>query len=151
MLEYIFALLEWCRVAITLRARHQKILFKEGEIWWCSIGMNVGVEVFGKGSKFTRPVLVFKKLDSNSFLGIPLTSQPKEGDWYAPIRYDGIESMALLAQARVLDSCRLTKRIGTLDSLNFQDIKIAFGKLYLPENSHPASGAGIGGTSQTFP
>jgi mRNA interferase MazF len=151
MLEYIFALLEWCKIAVSLRLKRQKILFKEGEIWWCSIGMNVGIEVFGKGSRFTRPVLIFKKLDSDSFLGIPLTSQPKEGDWYSPIRYDGAESMALLAQARVFDSCRLTKRIGTLDSPNFQAIKAAFGKFYLPENSHPASRAGIGGTSQTFP
>lgn len=25
-------------------------LFREREIWWCSIGLNVGYEVYGKGS-----------------------------------------------------------------------------------------------------
>ncbi len=80
MLEYIFAILEWCRVIITLRAEDKKVLFKEGEIWWCSIGMNVGTEIFGKGRRFTRPVLVFKKFGSYSFLGIPITSQEKEGE-----------------------------------------------------------------------
>lgn len=37
----------------------KKILFKEGEIWWASIGYNLGEEVCGKGEKFRRPVIVF--------------------------------------------------------------------------------------------
>ena len=31
---------------------------KEGEVWWCSVGENVGVEINGKHSLFLRPVLV---------------------------------------------------------------------------------------------
>lgn len=34
----------------------------EGEIWWCAMGENVGVEINGKHDVFSRPVLVFKKL-----------------------------------------------------------------------------------------
>ena len=35
--------------------------FKEGEIWWCHLGENVGTEMNGKGDFFTRPVLILKK------------------------------------------------------------------------------------------
>ena len=47
--------------------------------------MNVGEEVIGKGNKFTRPILIFRKFTSNSFLGLPLTKQEKKGTWYVEI------------------------------------------------------------------
>ena len=40
--------------------------FSEREIWWCSVGINVGVEVNGKNSKFERPVLVLKKFNGQN-------------------------------------------------------------------------------------
>jgi mRNA interferase MazF len=36
--------------------------FYEREIWWCSIGLNVGYEQDGKNDNFERPVLVLKKI-----------------------------------------------------------------------------------------
>ena len=42
--------------------------FKEGELWWCSIGINVGVEIFGKGPDAVRPVVIFKKINKFLFL-----------------------------------------------------------------------------------
>ena len=32
--------------------------FKEREVWWCKIGLNVGVEQDGKGNNYTRPILI---------------------------------------------------------------------------------------------
>lgn len=52
---------------------------KEGDIWWCSMGENVGVEINGKDEFFLRPVLVIKKLSKHGFMGAPLTSQPHQG------------------------------------------------------------------------
>ncbi len=40
---------------------NEKIYFREGDIWWCTIGINVGAESNGKGFEFRRPVLVYKK------------------------------------------------------------------------------------------
>ena len=51
---------------------------KEKEIWWCSIGVNIGSEVYGKGSGYTRPVLVINAEGSECFIGIPLTSNVKK-------------------------------------------------------------------------
>ena len=73
--NYFLVFLDWCRVHILLRESDLRVLFKEGEVWWCSVGLNVGEEEFGKGERFVRPVLIFKKFTQNSFLGIPLTGQ----------------------------------------------------------------------------
>ncbi len=37
--------------------------FHEREVWWCGIGINIGVEIDGKNSDFERPVLVVKKFN----------------------------------------------------------------------------------------
>jgi mRNA interferase MazF len=152
MLEYVFAVLEWCKVVISLRNKKPPAFFKEGEVWWCSIGMNVGTEIFGKGSQFTRPVLILKKFGPHSFLGIPITSQSKEGNWYVPITYENRNDRVVLVQARAWDAQRLVKGITTLGSENLREVQRAFSELYSfddvgqsPENIHPASGAGIGG------
>jgi mRNA interferase MazF len=130
MLDYIFAVVEWCKVVIFLRGKDKKVLFKEGEIWWCSIGMNVGVEVYGKGRKFERPVLIYKKLDGNSFLALPLTSKIKKGTWYIGIDSGGVNGSVLLAQARALDARRLIKKIGTLGVEDFENVQSHFLQLY---------------------
>jgi hypothetical protein len=62
MIKYFLRLIEWLKVKTVLVDAPQKnSLFKEREVWWCSIGLNVGDEEFWKGAYFTRPVLVFKK------------------------------------------------------------------------------------------
>lgn len=39
-----------------------------GKIYWCSVGYNVGREVYGKGERFRRPVLVLNVLPNKMFL-----------------------------------------------------------------------------------
>ncbi|MFH1145912.1 MAG: hypothetical protein V1707_03050 [bacterium] len=42
---------------------YDTLLFREGEVWWCSIGLNLGHEQDGKNVFFERPVLVVKKFN----------------------------------------------------------------------------------------
>ena len=133
MLEEIKNLFSiWMKVKISIHVSGTKKLFKECEIWWVSIGMNIGDEIFGKGDLFTRPVLVFKKFTSNSFLGIPLTSQEKQGTWYIHVRQGGKVHWVILNQARILDARRLRNRIGTLDDVDKQRVQTAFRDLFCP-------------------
>jgi mRNA interferase MazF len=104
--------------------------FKEGEIWWCSMGMNIGREIFGKGKDFSRPVVIFKKIGGDSFLAIPLTKQLKNGSWYVPILYENIERRALLAQIRILDQRRLIRKMGALSDGNVEELKTKFLAFY---------------------
>ena len=42
------------------------------------------VEINGKHEKFSRPIVVLKKISRFGFMGVPLTSQDHKGNWYVP-------------------------------------------------------------------
>ena len=45
---------------------NETLVFHEREIWWCSIGLNVGDEQDGKNDYFERPVLVIRKFNKKN-------------------------------------------------------------------------------------
>ena len=114
---------EWIAVKETKHIENILRTIREGEIWWCSIGENVGVEINGKGSQFTRPVLILKKLSRLSFIGVPLTSQLHEGTWYEHFIFKDKEQVAVLAQIRNISVSRLINRMGTLPNSDFVKVK----------------------------
>jgi mRNA interferase MazF len=99
--------------------------FHEREVWVVSVGCNIGFEIDGK-EEFLRPVLVFKKFSSNTFLGVPLTSKLKNGTWYYPSHIDNIEGRYCLNQIRLFDKRRLLYRLEQISKSNFLSIKKAF-------------------------
>lgn len=50
-----------------------------------SVGLNIAMESCGKGKTLRRPVLIYKKLSGNLFIGLPLTSKEKTGTWFTDI------------------------------------------------------------------
>jgi mRNA interferase MazF len=105
-------------------------LIEEANFWWCSLGENVGTEISGKGQKFARPCIIYKKLSPFTFMIIPCSTQIKEGSWFFKFSHNDIEQIAVLSQARIIDYRRLKNKIGTLDEKDFNDISDAFIKLY---------------------
>lgn len=89
--------LEWIELKSDLHFTGNYPLVKEGQVWWCAVGENVGVEINGKHDTFSRPVLVMKKLSRYGFMGVPLTSQKHEGSWYAKFEFNDKEQYAALA------------------------------------------------------
>jgi len=85
------------------------IYVSEREIWFCSVGINVGSEQDGKHENFERPVLVIKKVTNNTFIGVPLTSNKKKGTWYIPI--ESTESSAIISQIKLFDTRRLARKL----------------------------------------
>jgi mRNA interferase MazF len=129
--KYIKRFKEWLLFKESLDARkHAPPLFSEGDIWWCHIGENVGIETGGKGNSFTRPILIFKKYDRYSFLSFPLTTRNKTGTWYAPIRFRETIQSIIVAQGRTMDYRRLKERIGELDSDQMKIVRKAFLSLH---------------------
>jgi len=61
-----------------INGEEKKTYLKEWDVWWSSLWINIGSESYGKGSCFRRPVLVLKKLSSNLFVWIPLTTIDKK-------------------------------------------------------------------------
>ena len=111
-------------------ASHQPPLVTEGDLWWCAIGENVGVEVGGKSKNFTRPVVIIKKFGRLGFFGIPTTTQEHEGTWYVTFIHKGIHETAMLSQAKIFSYKRLDRRMGTLDGEDFKKVKEAYIRLF---------------------
>lgn len=114
---------EWNRVKQTIDNSINKVFFKEREIFWLSVGENVGFEQNGKGEIFSRPVLVLKKFSRNMFFGIPLSTQIKEGSFFFTFELLGKQSNALLVQGRLYDSKRLENKIGMINQDDFNTLK----------------------------
>lgn len=124
---------DWIEVKIDVNHRGLKFNFSEGEVWWCAIGRNVGVEINGKGKEFVRPVFVLRKLNKRSFMAVPLTSQEHSGAWYVNFRFKNMQEYAALSQVRIVSVARLYRRIGRADEMDVLRIRQGFHDLFCRE------------------
>lgn len=123
--------LEWIGLKERLHnATHKPPLVSEREIWWASVGENVGFEIDGKNSLFSRPVIIYKKLAHGFYFVIPTTTKSRKGTWYVSFKQRDREMIACLHQARAIDHRQLSSKIGTLDDNDFSEVKAGFDKLY---------------------
>jgi mRNA interferase MazF len=123
--------LEWISLKEKIHMyTHQPPFVSVGDIWWASVGDNIGQEINGKGKDFTRPVYVYKKLSHNFYLVIPMTSKIKIGSWYVGICQGGKDVTVCLHQIRVIDHRRLIVRLGEVDEITHGRIKLGFLNLY---------------------
>lgn len=96
--------------------------FNRREVWWCTVGVNVGHEVDGKNAVYNRPVLIVRKFNKNTFWGVPLTSQLHDSPYHYPITFRGKEQRALITQLRLFDSRRLTHPMGRLSDEDYEAV-----------------------------
>jgi mRNA-degrading endonuclease toxin of MazEF toxin-antitoxin module len=96
----------------------------EREIWWCSLGVNVGYEQDGGPSDYRRPVLVLKNFSVGTCMVIPLTTSNHKHPFRPSVgAIEGIPARALISQMRVIDTRRLVRKIGYLDQKLFEEIR----------------------------
>jgi len=110
---------------------HKVPFVSEGDIWWMSIGENIGSEISGKNSLFSRPAIIYKKLSHSFYLIIPTTTKEKDGSWYVPFTQGQKNMVACLQQVRTVDYRRLSSKLGSLDQKDFERVQIGFSNLYL--------------------
>ena len=121
----------WLRLKEKLDAlTHVAPLVSEGDVWWTSIGENVGSEIGGKNTLYSRPVIILKKLAHGFYFVIPTTTQEKVGTWYVPFTHHSKNMVACLHQARAIDHRRLSSKLGTLDAADVERVKEGFHALY---------------------
>jgi mRNA-degrading endonuclease toxin of MazEF toxin-antitoxin module len=101
----------------------KRVFFNEGEIWWSSVGLNIGMEINGKNHLYQRPILILKKLGHNTFIGVPLSTSVREGNFYFTIETKGITGQLMFNQIKVMDSKRLLRKISKLNSNKLIEIK----------------------------
>jgi mRNA interferase MazF len=109
--------------AVDSRARPETIFWHEREVWWCALGVNVGVETDGKHENFERPLLIVKKFNADMFWALPLTSREHRGTHYVNVHYEGGTSTAMLSQIRTVSTKRLIRKIGMIPEPGFDAIR----------------------------
>jgi len=114
---------EWFFSKEKIENKKRKVFFHEREIWWCSLGLNVGFEQDGKGDEFTRPIVILKRLSLDTCLIIPLTVSTKRKNTLLLGILDGDkESFAMVEQIRLVDVKRLGLKIGSINKEKFNKL-----------------------------
>jgi mRNA interferase MazF len=111
----------------------------EREIWWCSLGLNLGDEQDGKNELFERPVLIFKKFNNRIAWVIPLTTKKKDGPYYAPLHTIGLLKISylILSQIRLVSVKRFRRRVGRISSVQFKEVQQRLVELIFYKKSEP--------------
>lgn len=131
--KYIKRFDEWIKQKKHLDIHDESgaLYIKEREVWWISIGVNVGAEIDGKNELFERPVLVFRKVGREQFYGLPLTSKEKSGAFYRLVHYGESDGNVCLSQLRVFSTKRLIRKIDVVKEAEFaalQEVMATFFK-----------------------
>ena len=124
-MKYIKDFDQWNRTKKNLDTRNQTLNFCEKEIWWCNVGVNIGSEQDGKGSTFLRPVYILKRINSETFLGIPLTSKLREDYAHISFYLNYDLNAAIISQIKTFDKKRLYKLIGITSNYLHERMKKA--------------------------
>lgn len=116
---------KWNTIKKLIHKKEETLYFRERDIYFISIGKNIGAESYGKKDLFLRPVLVYKKLSHTSFVGIPLTSKFKEGSYYFSFNYiKDKQSTAMFNNIRVFDIKRADYKSGVMKLSDFKKLTV---------------------------
>jgi mRNA-degrading endonuclease toxin of MazEF toxin-antitoxin module len=133
--KYVKKFDEWSQQKKKIDTHETKDLLyvKEREVWWISVGVNVGAEIDGKNELFERPVLIFRKVGREQFYGLPLTSKEKTGAFYRLVHYGESAGNVSLSQLRVFSTKRLIRKIDVINEAEFEDLQKTFARFFTGE------------------
>jgi len=104
------------------------MFFNEREIWWGSLGLNIGYEQDGKNENFERPLLIIRKFNKGIVWALPLTTIAKDNKFHYKLKSSG--SFIILSQVRLISTKRLLRLVETINENEFNDIIIRVKKLF---------------------
>ena len=119
--------LEWIGLKEKIHNNEIPPVFEEREIWWVSLGENIGHEEDGKGNSFERPFVVVRKFNKELLFGVPCSSVSKKNKYYfnIHIKSKNLDTSALLSQAKTISSRRLLRMVDKIGSGVFRELKKA--------------------------
>ena len=118
---------KWSELKTIINDKKGTRTFNEREIWWASLGVNVGYELDGKNQSFDRPILIIKKTSHHTFIGLPLTSQLRKHPTRIEFNFNQRPQVAILEQIRLFDAKRLNNIMGQLSDEEFNRIRKSVG------------------------
>jgi len=96
------------------------------EIWWCSLGLNLGAEIDGKNENFERPVIIMKVYNKETMVILPLTTKKKDDKFHYKIQTEEKTVWAKLTQVRLISNKRLLRKVDLLDKESFGSLRQAW-------------------------
>lgn len=109
-----------------IHAQNENKLYHAREVWWCSLGVNVGFEQDGTGVDAQRPVIIMKGFSKQVCLIIPLTTSKKVNLYHFALgKINGRDSFVILSQIRLIDTKRLINKVGVIEKSMFEEIRKA--------------------------
>ena len=106
----------WNKNKKQIHLTHENKLYHAREVWWSSLGTNIGFEQDGTGEDGERPVLILKGFSKQVCLVVPLTTSKKKNPYNLFLGKIGDkEASAIISQIRLIDTKRLINKIGFID------------------------------------
>ena len=123
---------KWNSLKKIFEKEERKFFAHPREIWWCSLGVNLGAEIDGKNDSFERPVLVVNAYNRESMLVLPITSKEKNDKFHYKIfiktkdsntgEYQEKPVWIKLTQVRVISNKRLLRKVDLMSIDDFNKI-----------------------------
>ena len=115
---------EWNNLKINIHKSDKFAYPQVRDIWWVSLGQNIGVEINGKNHKFERPVVVIKVFNTYGILVAPTTSKIKQGKYFVNfVNNENTLKMINMSQIRSISSKRFIRKIEEITPQDFKKIK----------------------------
>lgn len=118
--KYIKKFDEWNtrKKILNERVLPDSFFFLEREIWWTSIGVNIGREIDGKHDNFERPVLILKKFTEDTFMGLSISTQDSDRPTHTML-HGNQKRFVSLEQIKYMSIQRLLRLISRMDEAEF--------------------------------
>ena len=127
---------KWNNLKKIFEKETRKFFAHPREIWWCSLGLNLGAEIDGKNDGFERPVLVANVYNKETMFVLPITSKEKNDKFHYKIfvkmknvkigKYEERPVWVKLTQSRVISNKRLLRKIDLISIDDFDKIMLVF-------------------------
>lgn len=112
----------WNRLKKKIDERINVPFSNKREIWWCSLGLNIGTEQDGKNELFERPVLILRVLNNQTVRVVPLTSNLKEGTYRVSVFYRGKYGVVNVSQVKTISTRRLSRKLARISKVQFEEV-----------------------------
>lgn len=113
---------EWNKLKKVLNKKQNIPFANNREIWWCSVGVNIGTEEDGKNELFERPIIILRVLNKNTLRVAPLTSKEKSDNHHFLISYLNRSGSVILSQIKTISTKRLSRKLTRLEKGQFDKL-----------------------------
>jgi mRNA interferase MazF len=136
MQKYIKNFDEWNTSKKMINTNSREVFGYPREVWWCSLGINIGAEIDGKNENFERPVIIMKVYNKETMFVLPTTTRARNDKFHMPIEIGAVDQKTgedyrktvyiKLTQARVISNKRLMRKVDVINEEDFKRIQDVF-------------------------